>query len=156
MLFIIMSEILRFADMTNHKKIFKLTYWGDFSMKNRKEDVLLNAVFFERNRFVEDYDIKRLNRRCYKLDEKIQYNYFKNHKSYYDHVEFYITNDKNKYVVIISPYCNIEETDLEFYKQMLDWGWRSHPRLYCDSAHTYILEITKQKFKTMLFDKFNY
>lgn len=125
--------------LTNYPFIFKNTYWGNFNNAN-------SNIIENRNRFVEEFKIKRYN---YKIghDLKLHYN-----DPIFDHVEFYNTID-GKIIIISSPYApNVSDAKYEYY------GFNLYSQLYTTPAITYLKEFDNLKaykswfkFHTQLF-----
>ena len=113
------------SDMTNYKKIFSNTYWGSFDY-NCNSSISNDLIIKNRNKFIEDYEIKRVvsNIPNYILNIK------ERQDSKLDHLECYITKNK-EYILVISPY---NERDLE----LIEKGWIDIYKLYSTGATTYI------------------
>ena len=126
----------KFSGKTKYPNIFLSSYWGNFKFKegDEKED-----IFNNRNKFVEDYKIKKYS----SLIWMENYKSFLSSKKYKsDHVELYQTKD-NKFIILNSPYCPNEEQTEAF---LLD-GWIEINNLYSNNAKTFLKFITKKTLK---------
>jgi len=127
---------MTYSDKTENKKIFKTTYWGNFSLKNRSDEDLkeLDEIVKNRNNFINDYNIKNIvNKRPVKLHEYIKE---LEQKNKLDHVEIYLTND-DKYLILNSPYDPDEKKVPDMQK------------IYClyNGANSYIKIVSKEDIK---------
>jgi len=108
----------KIASLTKYEKIFKKTYWGNFTLNNfEKVDELIN----NRNDFAYNYNLVK-----YVSKEKPTYAI-----KLFDHCELY--KCKNGYVYIVSPY-NYKNHAQDADKFMM----MKYCKLYADDALTYI------------------
>ena len=127
---------------TKYPKKFIGTYWG----RGRFLDG--NDVSNARNRFVEDYNIKTSLIKV-PFIKKLMYHYcFSNVNNEFDHKEFYSTNDKEKIIIITSPYVPFETHHPILWENMEKIGWKPYECLY-PNAHTYIIEINKNQIRQL-------
>ena len=109
------------SEKTNYRKLYDGTYWSNFKSSDDKTEIYNN-----RNRFVEEYNIKSNIVFPPRYISKETDN-----NTMYDHVEHYKTRDRT-YVIISSPYApNVDE----FYELN---GWKRIYKLYANNAATYI------------------
>jgi hypothetical protein len=125
-------------DRTEYPEIFKYTYWGGFLYSNEKANIIEN-----RNRFIREYDIKNhkqtgMKKLCEWLDNEKRTNLD------LDHVEIYITNDK-QLIVITSPYNHVNPSDFE------DRGWTPIYPLYNRNAYTFMKEFNPKNIPRVPF-----
>ena len=99
-----------FYQLTKYPKIFKNTYWGNFSTENRSDEELkeIENIVNNRNKFVEDHSIVKHVIKYPKYVFNFLNELIKKHKNYIDHVEAYKTSN-DKYIILISPYSNCSE-----------------------------------------------
>jgi hypothetical protein len=129
-----MAERNTWSKQTKYDRIFRDTYWGSPDYKGEEDDECYNLkdVFQNRNKFVEDYDVKfnRNKDRC-----NIQGHLL------FDHNELYETKF-GEYIFITSPYCH-EKKD-----SFLNLGFEEIPQLYTKSAFTMLKMFeTKRSYK---------
>jgi stalled ribosome rescue protein Dom34 len=124
---------------TKYPKIFDC-YWGSFQYSNDALTIT-DEIIENRNKFVEEFDIKRSKSIPIMLDKYLGiYGFYyyqqQGNNSYYDHVETYYTKNKD-HIIIISPYfCNKDLTN--FFKKR---GYIEYNKLYSDGATTFIRVI---------------
>jgi len=123
---------MNFFKLTENKKLFKNTYWGLFSTKDRTETEMeeINKIVENRNKFVKDFQIKKISTLPSKLKKELE----KTYPYYLDHVEIYKTED-NKYIIVNSPYTN---NTCQKYNELLSLGWKVIDKLYFNNATTFI------------------
>jgi hypothetical protein len=92
-----MNKEKQYYEQTKYKNIYKNTYWGSF------RDILSEEIINNSNNFIKEYDIK--SHKPYRNRSKLNRYICGLRHSMFDHVEYYITNDKD-FIVITSPYCN--------------------------------------------------
>ena len=84
-------------DKTNYKKIYERTYWGGFFYNADQKEIIQN-----RNKFIPEFNIKR-HQYSTKYTREYSQQFYKLYGEYYDHIEFYRTQD-NKILMLVSPY----------------------------------------------------
>ena len=110
---------------TKYPKIFNC-YWGWF--RSLVEiDIILN-----RNRFVKDYNIKRLIKRPQYVE--LDSNFDLRNCVFFDHTECYLDEDKN-YILITSPY----------HPHQIVKGWEQIYSLYMKGVKTFLIKILAKK-----------
>ena len=127
------GNIKRYSN-TKYPNIFKDTYWG----RGPSDDPFsMNEIVLNRNNLVETYDIKKVLH-SYPSYIKKEFELLGN---YADHIECYITNNKN-YILISSIYINSNINIDSIMK-----GWVSVDKLYSLSTITYmkLIEMKKRK-----------
>lgn len=121
------------ADHTAYPSIFRSTYWGGFGFEDNQE---MNTIVSNRNRFVQDFNIVRVEKRCprvLKLHNPRHWNLVF-HTQYFDHTELY-RNVLGDYVLVVSPYrLDFVERD----DKMEALGWQKTYPLYTTNATTYV------------------
>jgi len=135
---------MTYSDKTENKKIFKTTYWGNFSLKNRSDEDLkeLDEIVKNRNNFINDYNIKNIvNKRPVKLHEYIKE---LEQKNKLDHVEIYLTND-DKYLILNSPYDPNIKTSKEKKEKLKELNINDHLKQYIMDTQVARGVITKSK-----------
>ncbi len=119
-----------FKDKTNYSNIYEHTYWGNFDTKFKK---LENEIILNRNKFIENFEIKKVKDIPEKIEEFFHLSYDSRNKTnnnFFDHIETYITHNKN-YIVITSPY-SLQDTTAEIL------GYKKYNKMYGQDAFTYI------------------
>ena len=143
-----MSSRINNASLTKYPEIFEGTYW------NRHAGGWDPVIIENRNRFVEEYNIKRKVNISYKrplgkkrFESEINPEYPGN--STFDHFELYEREGKLGYVAIFSRYADLNPM-IKGHQQAIDMGYKKYLRLYdtgCESSQmtcpTYILAIPK-------------
>ena len=127
-----MDGKLRYSNYTKYNKIFRYSYWGNFT-KDRSDIIVIN-----RDNFVEKYDIVKY---CKKRPEYVEKYfsdppYYSGLKQYFDHVEVYNDTQKN-YIILVSPY----DTSRDEY--FLELGFNKVEPLYVTGATTYLKIVLK-------------
>lgn len=124
----------KLSDLTEHPKLYKDTYWGNFLSNN--DDLNDNSpIFANRNKFAKEYKLKRHTHKCTKKIEK-EFSY-QNTKCTFDHGEFYVDFEGN-YVIVSSPYGCYDD-------KYMALGWTPYHKLYSPMAYTYVKVITSAK-----------
>jgi len=127
---------MSYSDKTDFPKIYANTHWGRFSLDNRSNAELkqLEGIVKNRNKFINDYEIKKI---CPKEPKKlIEYidKIKKTNKT--DHLECYVNKDGN-YVLLNSPYV-AEDEDMKDFDKIY--------QLY-NGAQSFVKVITKEDLK---------
>lgn len=135
----------QYYEKTNYPKIYKKTYWGAFRDDKNK---VSNFVIYNRNRFIEDFNIQSYKRLVY-LENIIEYYRKKIGHLIIDHVEYYKTkkyvNGKFDCVLIISPYSVSPDEE----KKILDNGWNKIYNMYSLTTKSYYKIPAKSEIKTI-------
>ena len=130
--------------LTKYPKIFSNCYWGNhYPLEINHEE------FNNRNIFAEEFKIKKVLHKK-PFYEKIKHYYF--NFGYFDHNEWYSTEDKDELIIITSPYCQLELARREEWEYMNSIGWESYRCLY-GNCHTYILKLKKSDIRQLKFKK---
>jgi len=122
-----------YSQLTKYPRIYNDVYWGNFVYEPSSVHNMINGNIIEnRNKFVEDYNIKSRpkNGIPYKIKEKYITTIQEKEGKIFDHIEYYYTHDK-KYILVSSPYNDKDE----IYSNL---GWEKINKLYCTCASTYI------------------
>lgn len=94
-------------ERTSYPFVYAKTYWGVFEHTPHEHNDVPPHIFDNRNSFVRDYQIKRVQKtfRHKKEFDKLHSG------SNYDHVEYYLTTDKRT-LMVVNPYTrsNLERT----------------------------------------------
>ena len=130
----------KFYKLTENKKIFKVTYWGTFTLEDRTEEDIkeINKIVENRNNFLKEYSIKRIS----PLPSKLKDEFEKTSPYLLDHVEIYKTED-NKYVIVNSPYT---DNTCQKYNELLSLGWKVIDKLYFNNATTFVKILNPDDF----------
>ena len=122
---------MRYYNNTNYPNIFKETYWGNFDLETT--DLLsMKNIFYSRNKFVDDFKIKKSTRKYPQWVENE-----KSHRDF-DHVEVY-KDIHNQYVIIFSNYHSKIDEIANNHK------FKKYSPLYRDDATTYIKILPRIK-----------
>lgn len=137
---------IKYKELTNHKKVFDRTYWGNFtvSFMNYEE---VSQMARNRDMFVETHGIKMGWRPTQTFDRKWKLNFYKKpntdpiDKRYYDHREWYRTKD-GYVILVISPYA-VDEKLHETIIGDMSYGtpFIKTDNLYSNTATTYYKKI---------------
>lgn len=87
------------AEMTKYPKIFKDSYWGNFSRHSDKDLV----VFENRCRFVEEFEIVSNSIHAKSVMRFLNSTRMYYHRKYFDHIESYKTR-AGCIFIMVSPY----------------------------------------------------
>lgn len=117
-----------FRKMTNYPNIYDV-YWGN-KIYNGTTDCRMIEIFENRNKFIENYNISN-KRNLYKFKELIHEIRSILSDTYFDHSEYYKTND-GKYVLLVNPYYEgfsikdkMEEFGFIQIENLYDYGYSS-------------------------------
>ena len=111
-------------DKTSYPKIFENTYWGNGHSDCHQE------VIKNRNDFIEEFNIKRVNKRYAKKHQPKRYEKDSRNAGY-DHNEVYIDKDKQNLIFITSPY-------VDNFDMLSEYGFERYKCLYHQDAFTFI------------------
>jgi hypothetical protein len=120
---------MQYYKQTQYPAIYIKTYWGGFT--SRTQSVMgstLEDIISNRNRFIEDFNIKNIYKRFVWIQAILDDE--KKH-CMLDHTEIYITKDKQYIIFITSPYEHITK------QSFIDRGWTEIYPLYSVSGKTY-------------------
>lgn len=124
-----------YAQLTKFSDIFEKTYWGAFSNQPDAE------IISNRNKFVQEYKITKYSM-PYTIYDKF-FNSTGHKEAGIDHVEGYITSDKDR-ILVTSPY-GVNDT---IHDELIAKGWSPIYKLYNASAVTYIKRVPMRPKKS--------
>lgn len=130
-------ENKKFSEITENKKMYNNTYWGQFKLDethNKYED--FKEIFENRNKFINDYNIVKNVKKSLKNIEKY-IKHLENNKIRLDHVECYLDKNGN-YIFVNSPYTS-DETLIKGFDKIY--------KLYANEAITFIKITSKEEIK---------
>ena len=131
--------------LTKYPQIFNC-YWGNFET-DHIYDVSTRRIVENRNNFITEFNI--INAAKFPTTKQIQANILSGFKddvydintTYFDHIECYYTLD-DKYVLISSPYINIDYPEYdEYVKFYIQRGFKEYNKLYSSTTNTFIMVI---------------
>lgn len=135
----------KYYQLTKYKNIYKNIYWGHNSahinIDGKKIYDLKQEIIDNRNKFIEDYNIKHIQPSFSKCIMDYLFRMINSNYKFHDHLEKYKTND-NKIVIIVSPYgpndektYTVPDDFTEIYK------------LYHQTATTFIKVVSIEDIK---------
>jgi len=110
---------------TDYPGIYKVSYWGNFDYDSANMNIILN-----RNRFIEENDIKQFTK-SKKMLEAI-YVYAEKLIFKLDHLEIYRKYDKT-HILLVSTYSKIDDFLKGFFTETY--------KLYRNHAYSYFIEF---------------
>lgn len=123
----------RFSELTKYPKIYENVYWGNFTGELNRE------ILKNRNLFINNFNIKSQVKKTRKLPQYLTKIADRNVQEYVDHAEYYITNDNNYYIILISPYNHVDKN------LVLQDGWIETDPMYSKNAYTFYKRIEIRK-----------
>lgn len=128
------QKIIQRASKTAYPKIYTNTYWG---WGNYDEDSPYSSqeIIENRNRFIEENNIKRFWKPTSLFYENVQLILNKESSFALDHRETYLTFD-GYVIILVSPYGNYDES-------LFAHGFVRTYNLYGNGAISYVLKIRK-------------
>jgi|SaaInlStandDraft_7_1057024.scaffolds.fasta_scaffold54300_2 hypothetical protein len=114
------------SSITNHDKLYKDTYWGNFGSDCESCSL---QIIQNRDDFATNYKLKKY---VESMPQYIQSEFLKQGCSF-DHGECYTTMN-DTYVIISNPYCCEDE-------EYVRLGWIPYNNLYSNFTCTYVKEI---------------
>lgn len=125
---------MSYKNQTNYSKIYNNS-WGNTILFPTILITILKDIFNNRNRFVEDHQIKSTF--CNRSIEKLLSILYNQDYIHIDHIETYITYN-NQIIIVSSVYDNY---DLDKYNEL---GWNLLDYVIDQNRHSYVLIFNKK------------